>query len=352
MKTNYLSLLDEVKKEHDESPALYTNSRTLIVDGLNTFIRSFSVSPETNENGVHVGGITGFLKSIGYAIKLINPTRVIVVFDGVGGSQRRRKLYPDYKGKRKVNQRFNRAIQIANPEDEKESMKMQMGRLIQYLEKLPLKVIIIDNIEADDTIAYVATHPIDNEKNFYYIMSSDKDFYQLVNDNVQVWSPTKKKLYDPQAILDEYGIRSNNFVMYRIIDGDTSDNINGVKGLALKTIQKKLPILAEQKTVTLQELLDYSVGKDGKAYESLLNSKSILERNYSLMQLADVEISGDAKMKIINAIRADIPQLNRWDFKTMILEDYINGAFPNLEYWLKECFEQLNSYGMTYGKHD
>lgn len=305
-----------------------------------------------NENGVHVGGITGFLKSIGYAIKTLNPTRVIVVFDGKGGSQRRRKLYPEYKANRKVNQRYNRTIHVNNVEDEQQSMKMQIGRLIQYLEKLPLKLVIIDNIEADDAIAYIVTHPLDNEKNSYYIMSSDKDFYQLVNENVKVWSPTKKKLYDSDAIFQEYGIQAHNFVMYRILDGDSSDNIDGVKGFGLKTVQKRLPILSEQETVTVQKLIDYSVGKDGKAYESLLNSKNILERNYQLMQLADVNISGDAKLRIVEVVRQEIPQLNRWDFKTMILEDYINGAFPNLEYWLKECFEQLNSYAMNYGKHN
>ena len=139
------------------------------------------MDPSMNDNGVHVGGITGFLKSVGIAIKVLTPTRVILVFDGKGGSQRRRKLYPDYKGKRKVAQRYNRAVHISNQADERESMKMQLGRLIQYLETLPMKIIIIDNIEADDVIAHVVTNPLGNEQNMYYIMSTDKDFYQLVS---------------------------------------------------------------------------------------------------------------------------------------------------------------------------
>ena len=350
MNPHYLDLLEQVKREHEETHALSANSRTLIVDGLNTFVRSFSIDPSVNENGVHVGGITGFLKSVGYAIKTLAPTRVVIVFDGKGGSQRRRKIYPDYKGKRKMNHHLNRNIHIGTVEDEQQNMKMQLGRLVQYLDTLPVKVLVIDNVEADDVIAYIATHPLDNENNFYYIMSSDKDFYQLINENVNVWSPTKKKLYNMQAIFDEYQITANNFVIYRILDGDVSDNINGVKGIGLKTIHKKLPILSEQATVTVDTLLNFSIGKKEKVYENIVNSKQLLERNFQLMQLADVDISGDAKMKIVDAIRADIPQLNRWDFKTMVLEDYINGAFPNLEYWLKECFEALNTYGMNYGK--
>lgn len=350
MKTNYLSLLEEVKKEHENHRALSTNSRTLIVDGLNTFIRSFSASPDTNENGVHVGGITGFLKSVGFAIKTLHPTRVIIVFDGKGGSQRRRKIYPEYKMKRKVGVRYNRAIHVLTKEDESQSMKMQISRLLQYLDCLPVSILALDNIEADDTIAYMATNPINNEVNNYYIMSSDKDFYQLVNENIEVWSPTKKKLYNPQALLDEYGIHANNFIMYRVLDGDVSDNIDGIKGIGLKTIQKKLPILAEQEIVDIKKLLSYSVDIEGKAFDELRNSKDKLERNFKLMQLKDVDISGGAKLKINNVVRGKISELSNWNFKKLVLEDGINGSFPLLEFWLKDCFDSLNSYAINYAK--
>lgn len=350
MKSNYLDLLDSIEKEHVDNRALSINSRTLIVDGMNTFIRSFSVDPSSNDNGVHVGGITGFLKSIGYAIKLFAPTRVIIVFDGKGGSQKRRKLYPEYKQNRKVSVRYNRAIHISNQEDERESMKMQMGRLLQYLETLPVNIICIDNIEADDVISYIAKNPIDNEVNNYYIMSTDKDFYQLIDNNTNVWSPTKKKLYDVNAIVDEYMIHPNNFIMYRIMDGDTSDNINGVKGLALKTIQKNFPFLKEEAEATIDILLSNSVDKKGKQFEAILNSKDILERNFKLMQLKDVDISGDSKLKIVNNIREKTFTLNQWGLKTFILEDQINSAFPNLDIWIKTCFENLNTYAMKYAK--
>ena len=70
------------------------------------------------------------------------------------------------------------------------------------------------------------------------LMSTDKDFLQLVNHRVSVWSPTKKKMYDPPKVLEDYGIPSHNFAVYRAIDGDKSDNIDGVRGWGLKTIQK------------------------------------------------------------------------------------------------------------------
>ena len=95
----YLSILDNIKKDKRSLGDGNPNDKVLIIDGLNTFIRVFSVIPTTNDDGIHVGGIVGFLRSLGYTINMFRPTRVIIVFDGKGGSTRRRKLYPEYKQK-------------------------------------------------------------------------------------------------------------------------------------------------------------------------------------------------------------------------------------------------------------
>jgi len=76
---------------------LHRNSRVLIVDSLNTFLRNFVAIHHLNPSGAHIGGLGGFLKSIGAAIRDIEPTRVILVFDGHGGSTNKRYLYPEYK---------------------------------------------------------------------------------------------------------------------------------------------------------------------------------------------------------------------------------------------------------------
>ena len=88
---------------------------------------------------------------------MLHPTRVIVVFDGKGGSQRRRKIYNNYKERRAIKSRLNRAVGFEDITDEQSSMKFQMVRLYEYLQHLPLTTIVIDNIEADDTIAYLAS---------------------------------------------------------------------------------------------------------------------------------------------------------------------------------------------------
>ena len=92
------SLLDNVQKPGD----LGVNNRVLIVDGLNLYLRAFALNGALNDNGVPVGGLTGFLRSLAYAIREVNPTRVIIVYDGAGGSQRRRKIHPEYKTNRNL----------------------------------------------------------------------------------------------------------------------------------------------------------------------------------------------------------------------------------------------------------
>ena len=208
----YLSILDEIKKKGGNLDSGSPDDKVLIIDGLNTFIRCFSAIPTMNDDGAHVGGIIGFLRSIGFAIKTIRPTRTVIVFDGKGGSNRRKKIFPNYKAGRNMSERLNRSYDFNTKEDEKHSMVIQLKRVIDYLDYLPLTVITIENIEADDTMAYITKQILKTSK--IILMSTDKDFLQLVNHRVSVWSPTKKKMYDPPKVLEDYGIPSHNFALY------------------------------------------------------------------------------------------------------------------------------------------
>ena len=87
MKKRYLSLFDEIKNNPSKPREL--NDHVLVIDGLNNFIRCFSAIPMMSDNGYHVGGMIGFLRSLSYIMKLIQPTRILIVFDGKGGSQKR-----------------------------------------------------------------------------------------------------------------------------------------------------------------------------------------------------------------------------------------------------------------------
>ena len=330
----YLSILNQIKKHGGKIDGGEPNDKILVIDGLNTFIRVFSVIPTLNDDGIHIGGIVGFLKSVGYAIKMLRPTRCIIVFDGKGGSTRRRKVYPEYKNRRKTKIRLNRANEYSSVEDEHQSMLLQLQRGVEYLENLPLTLLSIDNIEADDTIAYITEQVL--PKNKIVIMSTDKDFLQLVDERVSVWSPTKKKIYTPKEVYDDFGVNSKNLILARIIDGDKSDNIPGIKGYGMKTILKKIHILSENKIVSYENFIQFL--DDNK----LDLDKDVLLRNYYLMQLKEVDISATAKLKIQNKVNESVPTLVKYKFQKMFLEDKLYTALPNLNSWLATTFNRLN----------
>ena len=340
MKNRYKEILESLNE--DTAPK-QQNDRILIIDGLNTFIRSFAVNPSTNEDGIHVGGMTGFMHSIGYAIRNIRPTRVIICFDGRGGSQRRRKIFPDYKGNRRVRKHLTRANTFQSIDDERISMSQQMNRLTQYLETLPLTTLAPENIEADDAMAYICEQVY--PKSQCILMSTDRDFLQLVSDRVQVWSPTKKKMYVGETIREEFGLDSKNFIILKCITGDGSDNIPGIRGAGIKSLQKRLPILFGEKQIQLSDVLEYvkENGDNTQLSKALKDSKEMLETNHKLMQLQDVDISGHSKESIINVVRSNIPRLNKLEFEKMILEDNLNGIFKNPSLWLRDSFLPLDN---------
>jgi len=327
MRERYKEILsqigDHVKKEHS------VNDHVLIIDGLNNFIRTWAASPATNADGQHIGGIVGFLQTIALAIRTLSPTRTIIVFDGKGGSVRRKKLYPEYKAGRKPLKRPNR-VEGLSEENEAENMRRQFRRLLEYLNCLPVTFMSIENIEADDSIAYISKQILRDSQ--ITIMSTDKDFYQLVNDRISIWSPTKKILYDRKRIEEEFEIKSENFIYYRMIDGDKSDNINGVKGMALKTIRKKFPFLKDQIIYNLEEFINVS---------KYTEFKELLERNYKLMQLQDVDIPGNAKLSIQDQVRDGSGRLIKYKIHKMFLEDTIENAIRNPDVWLQNSFNHL-----------
>ena len=343
----YFSILETLQENTSKPTGL--NDRVLLVDGLNTFIRAWAVSPVTNDDGIHVGGISGSLLSIGYAIKNIKPTRVILCFDGKGGSQRRRKLYPGYKGNRKPTSNLNRAVVGSDDKAaQRKNMGMQLARLVNYMDNLPVSILSLDNIEADDTIAYISKQVLKDSQCF--IMSSDKDFLQLVDDRITVWSPTKKKLYFKGDVLSDTGIPAHNFLLYRTLTGDKSDNIPGIKGAGLKTLQKRMPILFEDRVVTAEEVLKAAEDSDIKILQKICSSKDQIELNHKLMQLYEVDISGTAKEKIRNIVDEHVNPLNVHKFKLMLMEDRLTTIIRNLDFWLRETFTSLDAFAKQSAK--
>ena len=321
------------------------NSDILLVDGLNTYIRSFMAVPSLNDDGLHTGGIAGFLKSVGYAIKLLNPTRVIIVFDGKGGSQKRRKIYPGYKNGRKTDIRLNRTYDdLSDSLTESQNFKKELIRTVNYLDVLPVTVMSMDQVEADDTIAYLAKQTFKDSN--VTIMSTDKDFLQLASDKISIWSPVKKKIFGCKEIVDEYGISCKNFIFYRIMEGDISDNIPGLEGVGLKRVIQAFPFLGEEPQVCLQQIYNYAENNISKykIYERVLNSKLLLERNYELMQLHNTQVQSFTQLRIEEIINKPVPKIDKITFTKLITEDKMWANIPNYHIWLQETFGKLNSF--------
>ena len=336
MTNTIFDLLDNVKKS-DYSDL---NSKVLIIDGLNLYLRVFAVNGTLNDRGVPVGGLVGFLKSLAYAIREVNPTRVIIVYDGTGGSQRRRKIHPEYKSQRKPGKRMTRWDAFKNATEEKEAMKIQFSRLLDYLDFLPINVISIDRIEADDTIAYIANNLLKKEA---IIMSSDQDFLQLVDDRITVWSPTKKIFYTPEKVLEDYGVPAHNFLMYKVLMGDKSDNLEGVKGLGPKKLPKIVPDLLSQNSLDLDFILEHASKGEEPMHKKIVESEDQLHLNKELMDLKNPPISGELKLQISRLIEAPINLLSQNDFIIMYNDDQLGNAIASPDLWLREHFIKLNT---------
>ena len=339
-KERYISILNQIKESGGDLDMGKPNDSVLLVDGMNLFIRVFSAIPTTNEDGIHVGGIVGFLRSLAFSINMIRPTRTIVVFDGKGGSNRRRKIFPQYKMGRKMSYRLNRAHDFLTREEEQKMMIRQLNRVVEYLECLPITILNIENCEADDVIGYLSKHIYNDSKTT--ILSTDKDFLQLVDDNTRVFSPTKKKMYDENKVFEEYGIHPKNFLLFRMFDGDKSDGIPGVNGIGQKTLVKLFPFMETDEQYTLDDIYRSAETQKNPLCERVLQSKDLLELNKQLMDLEDGIIGGQTKLKIKEIVERPIQRLIKHRFQTMFLEDKMFTALPNLNSWLATTFNRMN----------
>ena len=320
-------------------------SSILIIDGLNTFLRSFTMINHINPDGHHIGGLTGFLKSIGYAIRMCDPTKVVIVFDGVGGSNARRNLFPEYKANRNVNRMTNYSI-FQSKAEEQESINNQMERLIQYLKCLPVTIVGIDGLEADDIIGYLATKfEKHDETQRVTIMSADKDFLQLVTDKVHCYSPVKKKIYTPKDVLEEFSVSSYNFLNYKVLMGDASDNIPGITGLGPKKLIKLFPELSSDTKVTVEGIVEKSAEliDENKLYLSIVERRHQLSINHQLMSLDGSFLSPDNKQLVKDAFNNSY-ELNTPIFLQLYHNDRLGESIPNVQSWLSQLFGYPNSF--------
>jgi len=338
MKKDLLNLLDNIQETGEELPQ---PERYMLIDGLNLFFRNFSVIRAVNPDGAHIGGLGGFFRSLGFLIKQIQPTQVYVVFDGVGSSNNRKNIIPEYKSNRNINRITNWDI-FDNIEEEDQAKVDQITRIVQYLKTLPVKTISIDKVEADDIIAYLAQTLPTKPEDRSFIVSSDKDYLQLVDNNTVVYRPIEKEFYVNQTVKDKFKVTPHNFLLYKLLMGDNSDGIPGIKGLGLKKLYKLFPELTE-KNMSFDDLLDLCENKlkDHIIYARVLHDIELLENKYKVMDLSNPMIDDKDKMFIDKFVENTPINYLPSQFIEMYQQDQLGGLIRNVDIWIKEVFENL-----------
>lgn len=263
----------------------FKSKRVLIVDGMNNFLRCVNSFDDTGHSGDPVGGVLGTLYTIGKAVRVMGCDRVIIVYDGVNNTKQRRKMLPDYKGKRRVQRDMDR---LDNPNKEV-NRKAQLKLLIQCFNNLPVLQFIHKGVEADDVIAYAAQQLVHtHDASEAIIMSSDKDFLQLVSNKIKVWSPSKNKLYGVDEVIEDFEVHPENMIWYRAFVGDKSDEIKGVPGIGHKSAKNIENI--GNKPLSLTEIQNYATKRKEARWKNFLEiHQKKFSENVELMQL-DISI--------------------------------------------------------------
>jgi DNA polymerase I len=341
--TNYKNFLDKIKEEN-ELPTLKRYDRVLLIDGLNLFFRNFAVLNMVNPEGAHTGGLGGFLRSLGALIKNLRPTSVFVIFDGAGSSMSRKNLIPEYKSGRNITRITNWDI-FDNVEDEGDAKITQIIRIIQYLKLLPVKIMVVDKVEADDVIAVLSKTFPKKFNSKVFIVSTDKDFIQLVNDDVIVYRPIEKDFYNNDLVLKKFGVLTENFIIYKTLLGDNSDKVQGIKGMGEGKLKKLFPELS-QRVVPMEEIFEISAlkYKEHIIYSRIVHERVRIEETYKIMDLSRPLIGDEEKEYLKDVIREELPDLNISTFMEMYEKDQLGGIIRNLENWLKDNFIPLKNY--------
>lgn len=337
-------------------PLLYT----LLVDG-NNLLKISLVDKRMNEKGEEYGAVFQFLYQLQRLLQKKDFNFCVVCWDGYNSGVLRYNYYPEYKANR--DKHYEMASQMTNydkkiaeyckkvidyhkghkatvkrSETDDENFERQKSIIQQILDELFIRQYICDNVEGDDLIAYYCQHKKDNER--IVIVSGDRDITQLINDEVCVYIPSLKKFISPKNSIQELGYTHENVVLKKILCGDSSDNIKGVKGLGETTLFKLFPEIKSQKT-TLNEILEHtkklleehkeSKKKPLKSLENVLNrvtdgsqGERIYEINKKIIDLSEPLLTKEAIQELENTMYAPIDPTGR-DIKNIYIIIQENG---------------------------
>lgn len=313
---------------------------TLLVDGDNLLTIGFYGVKNYFYKGEHIGGIFHFLNTLRLSFELHHLDKIVVFWDGEDGSQARKKLYNHYKENRHT--RFK-------SEHESDSYNYQRSRIKQYLEEVYVRQGEYSYCETDDCIAYyVQNSPIERK----IIYSSDGDLTQLVSKDTFLYNPSHRKLYKPKDVYEyeheEFIIE--NIKIVKMLCGDISDNIAGIRNLGHKRLKILFPEIVTQ-PLTMDYVKHkanflFEQDKEDKLVQNLLTGVTkygvfgdeFFQINNSIVSLDEPLLTDEAKVGINKLINETLDPEGRSYKNTMkmMMEDGIFNALPKSDdAWIK-----------------
>ena len=227
-----------------------------------------------------------------------------------------------------------------NLEEEDDSKINQIIRIIQYLQTLPVKTVSLSRVEADDIIAYLSSTLPTKPEDRVFIVSSDKDYLQLVTEKVIVYRPIEKEYYTTDTVKEKFNVNPHNFLLYKLLMGDNSDGITGIKGLGAKKLFKLFPELATQ-DISFDDLLDIAEAKlkEHVVYARVLHDIEDLENKYRVMDLSNPMMSDKDKEHIDEFVKNTQLEFHPNEFVQMCEEDQIGNLIRNTDFWVRDIFK-------------
>jgi len=304
----------------------------LLVDGDNLLTIGFYGVKNMFYRGQHIGGIYHFLNTLRRTFELYHLDKIVVFWDGFEGSQNRKKIYVHYKENRR---------QRLRTEEELTSYSYQRERVKQYLEELFVRQGEYEFCETDDSIAYY-TQNSPNEKKIIY--SSDGDLTQLVSDNTEIYNPSHHKLYkqNDTIVYDHEEILIENVKLVKMMCGDSSDNIAGIKGMGVKKFISLFPEIRAEK-ISVQQVKErgnllFEQDKHNKLIANLLTGvtkygvfgEEFFDVNNRIVSLDEPFLTDEAEENITLLINEPLDPEGRSYKNTMrmMMEDGLFNVLP------------------------
>ncbi len=251
--------------------------KLLIIDGHNLLFRMFYGIPSAipNSEGKDIRGVIGFVGGMLKALNLYDFDKMIVVFDSETSTDGKLEIDDNYKSNRVD---YSQGEEAENPFS-------QLDYIYRVLEHLNVEYIEVSDYEADDYIASLCSQYSEEE---IVILYTDRDFLQLVSESITVYSPRGKMSieFTPAKVYEKFNISPDQVVDYKVLVGDKSDNIAGVKSIGPKTAVRLLNI------GTLADILAGHTTVEPKLFTKLTENTELILRNSKLITMnKDIEIN-------------------------------------------------------------